>query len=35
MLLTFAVVLPTPHNYSGTFQGGYIQSQVYSLKEGS
>ena len=23
MLLTLAVVLPTPHDYSGTFQGGY------------
>ena len=23
MLLTVAVVLPTPHDYSGTFQGGY------------
>ena len=23
MLLTLAVVLPTPHGYSGTFQGGY------------
>ena len=22
-LLTLAVVLPTPHDYSGTFQGGY------------
>ena len=23
MLLALAVVLPTPHDYSGTFQGGY------------
>ena len=23
MLLSLAVVLPTPHDYSGTFQGGY------------
>ena len=23
MLLTLAVVLPTPHDYSGTFQGWY------------
>ena len=33
MLLTLAVVLPTPHDYSGTFQGGY--SARFCLKEGS
>ena len=33
MLLTLAVVLPTPHDYSGTFQGG-CSAHVYSLKEG-
>ena len=33
MLLTLAVVLPTPHDYSGTFKEGTV-CQVYSL-EGS
>ena len=34
-LLTLAVVLPTPHDYSGTIKGGYSVRFTYSLKEGS
>ena len=30
MLLTLAVVLPTPQDYSGTFQGGYISRFIAS-----
>ena len=36
MLLTLAVVLPTPHDYSGAFQGGYsasLQPQGGLLRE--
>ena len=33
MLLTLAVVLSAPHDYSGTFQGGY-NSRLCSLKVG-
>ena len=36
MLLTLAVALPTPHDYSGTFQGGYsarLQPQGGLLRE--
>ena len=32
MLLTFAVVLPTPHDYSGTNQGGYSARYMASRK---
>ena len=36
MLLTLAVVLPTPHDYSGTFQGGYSARFIlYSINEGA
>ena len=34
MLLILAVVLPKPHDYSGTFQGGY-NSRLCGLKEDS
>ena len=34
MLLTLAVVLPTPHDYSGTIPGGYT-AMFYSFKKGS
>ena len=30
MLLTLSVVLPTPHDYSGTFQGGYSSGFIAS-----
>ena len=32
MLLTLSVVLPTPHDYSGTFQGGYSARLTASRK---
>ena len=32
MLLTLAVVLPTPHDYSGTFQGGYSAKFIASRR---
>ena len=32
MLLTLAVVLPTPHDYSGTFQGGYSARFIASRR---
>ena len=31
-LLTLAVVLPTPHDYSGTFQGGYSVRFIVSRR---
>ena len=32
MLLTLAVVLPTPHDYSGPFQGGYSARFIVSWR---
>ena len=32
MLLTLAVVLPTPHDYSGTFQGRYSARFIASRR---
>ena len=32
MLLILAVVLPTPHDYSGTFQGGYSARFIASRR---
>ena len=32
MLLTLAVVLPIPHDYSGTFQGGYSARFIASRR---
>ena len=32
LLLTLAGVLPTPHDYSGTFQGGYSARFIASRK---
>ena len=32
MLLTLAVVLPTPHDYSGTFEGGYSARFIASRR---
>ena len=35
MLLTLAVVLPTPHDYSGTFQGGFSARFTCTLQKQS